>query len=100
MRNLDRYRECQWQSNERTLFVHLITIDIFKKAPNAHFVHCLAHCPSLAVFDAGKMVPLLKNSLDVVHQLAAFIRNSGIFVQLLIANLPPIKLAVQTSLTI
>ena len=26
--------------------------------------------------DAGKMVPLLKNSFDIVHQLVAFIRNS------------------------
>jgi hypothetical protein len=44
--------------------------------PNAHFIHCLAHCLNLAVSDAGKTVPLLQNALDIVHQLVAFVRNS------------------------
>jgi hypothetical protein len=48
-----------------------------ESAPNAHFTHCLAHCLSLAVSDAGKTVPLLKHALDAVHQLVTFIRNSG-----------------------
>jgi hypothetical protein len=44
--------------------------------PNAHFIHCLAHCLNLAVSDAGKTVPLLQNALDIVHQLVAFVCNS------------------------
>jgi hypothetical protein len=48
-----------------------------ESAPTAHFVHCLAHCLSLAVSDAAKRVPLLKHALDIVHQLVTFIRNSG-----------------------
>lgn len=45
-------------------------------SPNAHFIHCLAHCLNLAVSDSGKTVPLLQTALDYVHHLVTFIRLS------------------------
>ena len=44
--------------------------------PNAHFIHCLAHCLNLAVSDASKTVPLMQNALAIVHHLVTFVHNS------------------------
>lgn len=47
-----------------------------ESSPNAHFIHCLAHCLNLAVSDSGKNIPLLQSALDLVHHLVSFIRLS------------------------
>lgn len=50
---------------------------IKERSPNAHFVHCLAHCLNLAVAESGKSVPFLSGILDFVQHVVTFIRNSG-----------------------
>jgi Domain of unknown function (DUF4371) len=48
-----------------------------ESSPNAHFIHCMAHCLNLAISDSGKTVPLLQTALDLVHHLVTFIRLSA-----------------------
>jgi hypothetical protein len=45
-------------------------------SPNAHFIHCLAHCLNLAVSDSAKTVSFIQAALDLVHQLVTFVRHS------------------------
>lgn len=48
-----------------------------ESSPNAHFIHCMAHCLNLAISDSGKTVPMLQTALDLVHHLVTFIRLSA-----------------------
>ena len=48
-----------------------------ERSPNAHFIHCLAHCLNLAVAESGKSVPFLSGTLEFVQHVVTFIRNSG-----------------------
>lgn len=48
-----------------------------ERSPNAHFVHCLAHCLNLAVAESGKSVPFLSGTLEFVQHVVTFIRISG-----------------------
>ena len=50
---------------------------IKEKCPNAHYVHCLAHCVNLAAGDACKGSVLIRDAVDFTHKLVGYIRVSG-----------------------
>ena len=49
---------------------------IRNEVPAALPVHCLAHCLNLCLQDAGRNLPLLRDALDAVKQIARLIKNS------------------------
>ena len=54
-----------------------VTQRMKERSPNAHFVHCMAHCLNLTVAESGKAVPFLNGTLEFVQHVVTFIRNSG-----------------------
>ena len=44
--------------------------------PRAIYIHCFAHCLNLAVQDSVKAVQMLRNTMDVVHELSVIVKGS------------------------
>ncbi|XP_062511818.1 zinc finger MYM-type protein 1-like [Corticium candelabrum] len=53
-----------------------VAVRIRSEAPAAVQVHCLAHCLNLCLQDAGRKSEILKNTLDLVREIAKLIKFS------------------------
>ena len=49
---------------------------LLKEEPRAIFTHCYGHSLNLACSDTVKQCKLMRNSLDVVHEITEFIKKS------------------------
>lgn len=43
--------------------------------PDRHDFHCVAHCLNIAISDSCKLSPLLRQLIDIFHQIVNFIRT-------------------------
>jgi len=45
--------------------------------PNAHYQHCSNHCLDLCLQEIGREEPIVRNSLELVRNVANFVKESG-----------------------
>ena len=53
-----------------------VKTQILRKEPRALFTHCYGHSLSLSVGDAIKLIPLLRNTMDTVHEISKMLQYS------------------------
>jgi hypothetical protein len=47
-------------------------------APSAEYVHCHAHCLDLALQEAGKKIPMVRDAVSLVHDMGVFLNASAL----------------------
>lgn len=53
-----------------------VAAKIAEVEPRAIYIHCYAHCLNLAIQDSIKSVQILRNTMDVVHEVATVVKGS------------------------